>query len=766
MFGVSFALVLLELALTRVFAVVLFATFAHLALALALLGIAAGALAQHLWPSLVPEEGLLDRVGWLALYLGGSAVVAVIAAVRLPITVQFAEPPVTYGERSSVYGELIDPLWFPLLLPLLALPFAIGGLAFAGVFERRKAAIGELYAADLVGGAVGALVFVPLLYAVSGPDAVWVVALAGALTAAACFAASGARTLLGLATTASAALAILVGLAATGSEHIPVRYAAGYSEENVTWVRWTPLTRLALHEDERGTYMLLDNTSASEVILDRRRQRARAREPNRSAVYLLHDPKTQPDARIAILAASAGPEVAVAQLRGFRNIDAIDIAPEIGSAVAERFADAEVNPFREPGVTRVLLDGRAAILHAERPYDVIQMVHANLHSSAGLLSAAWSPALLETKEAFDTYFDHLDEHGTLSFARGSSTHQVGRAVVASLRDRGVEHPERHLLLIRGHATVLLAKKRPFTVQERNRVRGWIARQEHQHIAHDPLEAPGEAWTQLSRGPVLTDAHPYFDRPGTVVRAIGQGLASIGSPDELPVQLVLYRTLGLQAVFVLLAGVVLLGLPRLVAPERAQGIAGGGPVLGYVACLGYGYLAVETVLIHELVLFVGHPTYAITVVILAMLLCSGIGALLAQRVAEDRILPVLRAVLVAVLVLGAIQAWIVPELLHATALGLPLGARAAITFAVLAPLGLVMGMPFPLGIRSLRPDASPIVPWAWAMNGWMSVVATLGTVLVARALSYPAAFAVALVAYAGALALAPRLERAGNRAISP
>ena len=122
------------------------------------------------------------------------------------------------------------------------------------------------------------------------------------------------------------------------------------------------------------------------------------------------------------------------------------------------------------------------------------------------------------------------------------------------------------------------------------------------------------------------------------------------------------------------------------------------------------------------------------------------------------------ILIAVLVLGALQAWVVPELLTTVALGLPLGARAGIAFAVLVPLGAAMGLPFPVGIRLLRPDAASLVPWAWAVNGWMSVVATLGTVLIARTVSYPAAFTAALLAYLLAFTLAPHLGSAKGLAV--
>jgi hypothetical protein len=220
-------------------------------------------------------------------------------------------------------------------------------------------------------------------------------------------------------------------------------------------------------------------------------------------------------------------------------------------------------------------------------------------------------------------------------------------------------------------------------------------------------------------------------------------------------------MALQAIYVALVGLVCVLVPVLRRDEglRGQGVAGG---LGYVACLGYGYLAVETVLLHHLVLFVGHPTYAITIVILTMLLFSGIGSLLVERMPSDRLPTLLTRTLIGVVILGAVQAYAVPPMLYAFAFGLPLALRTALVFALLAPLGLLMGMPFPLALRILRPEAAGLVPWAWALNGWMSVVASLGTVLVSRLAGYHVAFAVALSAYVLAIGLArslPRIRRA-------
>ncbi|HNH50432.1 MAG TPA: hypothetical protein PKY30_25595, partial [Myxococcota bacterium] len=185
---------------------------------------------------------------------------------------------------------------------------------------------------------------------------------------------------------------------------------------------------------------------------------------------------------------------------------------------------------------------------------------------------------------------------------------------------------------------------------------------------------------------------------------------------------------------------------------------GGWALLYVACLGYGYLAVETTLVHELVLFVGHPTYAITVVVLTMLLSSGLGSAWVERWPQAQIAGRLRGALVGVLILGALAAWVLPPWMQRELLGLGLELRLGITFLLLFPLGFLMGVPFPAAVRLLPAQAAGLVPWCWALNGWMSVVASMGTVLVARLWGYTAAYEVALGAYVGALVVGLLLGR--------
>ncbi len=511
MFLASFGLILFELLLTRLFGVVLFAQFAHLALALALLGIGIGAVLQHLQPSLVPDEGLEDRLAWILVAQGGATLLAVLCVLWFPLVTQGDEPPGGYQERSSIKDELIDLPWFAALLPFIALPFVAGGLAFAGVFQRRRAQIGLLYGADLVGGAVGAVLFIPLLGTLAGPDLVFVILVAAIGGAAVLWLAEGSRAraaAAGVIALSAAAVSIWGGL---GHDVLRVRYAAGFSEDQIVYSEWTPLARLSISDTGvNGTYLLLDNTSASEIFLSEPRLNLTAARGNRSLVYQL----MKPPGRVAVLAASAGPEVAVAQMYGFEDIDAIDIAGEIFDIVADHFPDSPYNPYVRGDVKRIKSDGRAAILHSRGTYDVIQMVHANLWSSAGLLSNAWSPALLETSEAYATYLDKLSPEGTISFGRGAQTDQDVRAAADALARRGVKEPWRHMFYGAGGSTVLLLKPRPFTQAERDLlVDVWNTRYPSPEVIVDPGhearredDAPALQERRHDRRPALRRRH--------------------------------------------------------------------------------------------------------------------------------------------------------------------------------------------------------------------------------------------------------------------
>jgi hypothetical protein len=193
-----------------------------------------------------------------------------------------------------------------------------------------------------------------------------------------------------------------------------------------------------------------------------------------------------------------------------------------------------------------------------------------------------------------------------------------------------------------------------------------------------------------------------------------------------------------------------------------------PLLYFVA-VGLGYILVEISCIQRFVLFLGHPTYALTVVIFLLLLSSGTGSLLSQRWLSDAARGWIPLV---VLILGiALNTWALPSFLSAL-IGLPFLLKLAVSAIVLCPLGLAMGMPFPTGLRAItktpeleipatefgEPAASDdnVVEWAWAMNAASSVLGSVLAMVIAIRFGLNATLASGAAAYLLAFALFPTL----------
>jgi len=224
---------------------------------------------------------------------------------------------------------------------------------------------------------------------------------------------------------------------------------------------------------------------------------------------------------------------------------------------------------------------------------------------------------------------------------------------------------------------------------------------------------------------------------------------------------------LVAVVTALAVVFFFGPLLLTGRERAHRPAAlvAAPLLLYFACLGYGFMMVEIPLLQTFILFLGYPVYALAVVLLSLLLFSGIGSLLSARFADDAGRALVR-VLIAILVLGVVYLGVVPLVIKSL-LGIPVPVRIVTTAILLAPIGLVLGMAFPLGITVLRSYSEELVPWAWGLNGALSVVASVLAIFLGSRFGFSSAFVTGLVAYGVGLlvmVVLPRVAAAPVRSL--
>ena len=322
--------------------------------------------------------------------------------------------------------------------------------------------------------------------------------------------------------------------------------------------------------------------------------------------------------------------------------------------------------------------------------------------------------------------------------------------MAALHDLGVADPGRHFIVVSegdldedGIPVVVLAKKSAFTPEEEQAVQAHIQRNPALVALYLPSNPQANPFSALiasndpysfarhypyNVAPVKDDA-PFFFFTMKIDQILHRGSFQQGIDWKVNLGV---AVLGMVLLISLLAVLAFLVVPlALRGGRRQQRVTG----LLYFVVVGLGYILVEIAFIQRFVLFLGHPTYALTVVVFLLLLSSGAGSLASRRwLVETKRTRIPLTFIVAALLL---YVFIMPGLLNRL-VGLPFAVKLLVSALLLVPLGFAMGMPFPTGLRALASVPVPEFPaprtieadensveWAWAMNAASSV---LGSVL--------------------------------------
>jgi hypothetical protein len=200
-------------------------------------------------------------------------------------------------------------------------------------------------------------------------------------------------------------------------------------------------------------------------------------------------------------------------------------------------------------------------------------------------------------------------------------------------------------------------------------------------------------------------------------------------------------------------------PLLLVRARVDDQSGRAGALLYFACLGVGFIVVELAMVQKCVLFLGHPAYALTVVLFAVLVFSGLGSALTARWPTERLRRSLTRVLPGVAAIVLAYVVLLAPVFYGL-VGLGPGLRVAVTVLLLAPLGLLLGMPMPAGLRLLAARAPGLVPWAWGVNGAASVLGSSVAVALAMLWGFDRTLLVGAAFYLAAFALVARGAVAG------
>jgi spermidine synthase len=771
---VSFSSLLLELAMTRLFSVVLFYHFAFFAISVALLGLGSGGVFAHI------------RRNWLTRFDLGSlgTVICVLSAVSIPGVVWIVlHTPVSLQVTGANFGRLT------IIYLATAVPFFFTGLLFSVLFARSTGAISILYGADLAGGASACLAVVPLLNTIGAPDALLfcsvVMALAGALWAGSRKVGRIARLLVAM------ALALLAW--AHYGRKMDVIYAKGLLRDPkwVEFAKWNAISRIEVNNQNGSRYVVIDADATTAIMnVDPAKwdqDQPSSPTPTHTGMSgqgsfnwkktLMASPPSlanvlRPHGKFAIIGPGGGVDVLRAVANGSPSVTGVEINPIIVNDIMRgAYSDYSYHLYDLPQVHIHVQDGRSYIRSSRETYDVVQMTLVDTWASTAAGAFALSENNLYTLEAFREYFDHLVPDGMIAITRWEFRQprealRVVSQAMEALHGLGVSSPSNNFVIISdggldedGRPVLVLTKKSAFTSEEYADVAAHVRANPNlvwlnpdpQHAGLQQLPPAAQVFQQLiasndprrfardypyNVGPV-DDSAPFFFftlKTGYVLRNIAAGTGK-GMDWRINLGVVV---LGMLLIISLLAVLAFLILPLALHGGDTSSAKTALPALLYFIAVGFGYILVEISLIQRFVLFLGHPTYALTVVVFLLLLSSGAGSIAARHwVSGGRRLLGLLAIIAAVITLDLV---LVPWLL-ATTVGYPFFFKLLLSGAVLVPLGFLMGMPFPTGLRLVN-----TVEWAWALNAAASVLGSVMAMVIAIHYGLTVTLACAAVAY--------------------
>jgi spermidine synthase len=777
---VSATLLMTELALTRIFSVVMYYHFAFLAISIALFGVSASGVLAYV------ARRRLDRIDtdtFLAsesLIYACCTILALFWLVRLRVGLNYS--PQNLVLMLTIYA-------------LAAVPFFTGGLVVTIAISRLSSNVNAVYAADLIGAAGGCLILIPLLDRLGAPGVV-LVAAALSIAAAILFAPASLRGR--IAVRGLVVLFVPIVGQLSGSAGFDVVDTKGHRGDRVLFSKWNSFSRIGVYERTHGNWSLsytyrgplpdtrfMDiDSAASTPILHVAPDLSNAGylryELTALAYQLVAARDTTASSRAAVgrsaslpapsgftalvIGPGGGRDLVSALVFGASHVDGVEINPIIANDVMrDRFRDFSGGIYTNPRVRIAVDDGRSFVRRTSDRYDVIQASLVDTWAATAAGAYTLTENTLYTVEAFDDYLDHLTDGGMLTITRWVADGlRLVSLAQAACEHRGWAAADRLAIVRLENVATFLLKKTPFTRDEVARLRT-VSDQ----LGFDVLYAPDPVSQAGQNG---GDDRPRVTYPAQDVVVDGASTADYARLVQAPDREEFYAAYrfdvrpttddrpfffhttklehqfdvafgksmlfgnGLSALMTLLGiSTALVGLfvvgPLALADRRQAHARGWGAWLIYFGGLGAGFMLIEVSVLQRFVLLLGHPVYSLTVTLFSLLLGTGIGAALSRGFAPATLR---RSGCVAALVVAAIAVVFVlgagPIVAWATPFSRP--ARMLVAAAMLVPIGVALGIPMPTGLRLLSGTTPQMVAWAWGMNGALSVVGATLAIFIA------------------------------------
>ena len=784
-FIIAFAVLAYQVLLTRLFSVMLYYHFAFAGVSLVMLGLTIGAERVYLDKQRFRPEMLREEWAKAALRFAMSSILVVLWFIYIP-------------------WFLPDRLALPVVIAsiiLFVIPFVNSGVCVTLILTRSAFSVGKLYAADLVGAALGCVGIVAVLFLVD-PITIFL-GLAAIIAFSACLMAPpGTATLARsriLAAFFCVACLLQAGLYLTDHEHLRVMWAKGEPQNDIVFERWNAISRIRIvpyditsngdartstfgepfgwgfgHPQTHDIEQLhMDIDALAKTVLTRFdgkdfKPLAFLGNDIINMGYHVRPPKT-----VAVIGVGGVRDVMSALFFGAVHVTGIEINPAIFEVLTKKFAAFTGNFYQRPDVSLVNAEARSWLNQSKSSFDLIQISLIDTWAATAAGGLTMSENKLYTVDAWKDFLGRLHPDGMLSVSRwydpahhAAEFYRLISLAADALKARGVAASDIHARIMAfsvNQIVTVLTSVSPFTPAE--------VAQAHRSADQEGFQVmidPDKSWDAISAMIIAgnatnafynglssdisapTDNRPFFFytwKPFGFLLPKTQIAADIGFHSDLAIMVMgalLFST------FLCVVRFILEPLKRTAHDVPLRQMA---PYLGYFAGIGLGFMLIEISQMQRLMVFLGDPVYGLTVVLFSLLLFGGIGSFTVGQSAHPFAVLSRPALCCAVLcIVGLMTPGVTYDL---KASGVTIRILASV--ALLAPAGFCMGMMFPTGMILSRRFQDQQA-WFWGINGATSVFASVLGMAISMEYGIAQAYWAGVASYALCLLLVMRQTR--------
>jgi hypothetical protein len=763
LFMITLATLMYEILLTRIFSATVFYHFAFVALSIALFGMTVGALIVYLKPDKFAPEDVHRQLAVYSLAFAVSILASFLLHLAIPLVLTSPLP--------AILTVTIKYL-------VISVPFVFSGICVCLALTRFPTQVSRLYAADLIGSSVGCLAVLFALKFMDAPTAVVLVAVLAALGAGFFASEFSARSLQRWSWVFAAGCLLLAtvnaGMAHAGSSLLRLRWVKFAREGELLHERWNSFSRITVDGDAttprepfgwglsskypKGYQIpqlrLMIDGMAGTVLTKFDGDFGTVDYLRYDVTNLAHS--VRPNSRCLVVGVGGGRDILSALYFNQKSVTGVELNHDTLNTMNDAFGAFTGHLDQDPRVTFVNDEARAYVARQTDHFDIIQASLTDTWAATAAGAFVLSENNLYTVEAFDTFLEHLTPRGVLSVSRWyqdelpAEAYRITALALQTLRERGVTDPEKHVFLATqmlakdpnwmtgevppgvGTSTILVSKT-PFTEADLDRLEQVTAEMNFS-VTFSPRGTPDKVLREMSKSKDLdafADAYPLDispprdDRPFFFYLFRVSDLASWSKDQGMndPNRLAMLTLALLLGVVTTLTTVCIL-LPLWLKARRGA-LSGSFPLVLFFGCIGFGFMTLEIAQMQRLNIFLGHPTYGLSVVLFSLLLSSGIGSYTTQKLSvKDGVRRL--GWLLGVLVVVGIVTPIITRALEAT----PLPVHILLSVLMLFPMGYFLGMAFPIGMKAAQEHATELTPWFWGINGATSVCASVLAIIIA------------------------------------